>query len=252
MIDTHVHFWDINLNIHAWVKTRADPLLMRSFNLDDYIHLQGRVDGLVTIEAADNRHTLQEVAWIAQHIVTNPYSINVKHMAYIDVLQTPDDFRQQLAVFTAYPFVCGFRQIFPLTQVFNSDYLLYFKNNLGLLREKNYVFNAQMKPRQLLQVKDTLIESGVRCVIDHAGLPGMGNEHSQQQWLAMLHAFSGTEVYFKLTHTAPEIVHSVVETLARHQLLIGSNFPVNQQKLTDFPQACIAYNNVNARQLFNF
>ncbi len=252
MIDTHVHFWDIDLNIHGWINRSDRTALKRSFTLDDYVNFQGKVDGIITIEAADNHRTLQETEWIKQHIVNNPYDITIKHMAFIDVLQAPSEFNRQLMAFSAYSFVCGFRQIFPETTEFNQDNLAHFKNNLNVLHEKNHIFNLQMTPVQLLKVSQIIIDSNVRCVIDHAGMPKLDGPQGRQQWLDMLQAYAKTSVYFKLTVTSPEIITSLLQQLTPKQFLIGSNYPVAQQKLADFPEEFVAHNNINAKELFNF
>lgn len=245
MIDTHVHFWDYNLNIHAWIHNGQREDLKRSFMLADYLREYPKPETIVTIEASDDKYTLQEVEWIKQHIVNNIDHIKIKHMAYIDVLQPRENFSEQLLLFDIYPFVCGFRSI-----LLNTIDIAHFKNNLTMLKDKNYIFDCQMHPHQLLKIRDIICDSGVSCVIDHAGLPNLTTH--KQEWLAMLQAYATTGVYFKLTENNPEMIDGLLQYIPKDKILLGSNYPINIQNLSLFPKELIEHSNLNARKLFNF
>ncbi|MFA6037423.1 MAG: amidohydrolase family protein [Legionellales bacterium] len=255
MIDTHVHFWDIHLKINTWVNNSNREDLKRSFTLDDYLQHYSKPEAIVTIEAADANKTLVEVEWIKQHIVDNTFGIKIKHMPYIDFLQAPDKFVQQLALFKNYSFVCGFRQIFAYCEedVTQSHNLVtHLKHNLALLKEKNYIFDCQMHPNQLLRMCDIFDESGVAFVIDHAGMPKIDTKKGKQQWLDMLQSYANTSAFFKLTEYAPEIISGLLEYISIDKLLIGSNYPVSTQNETALLNSYITKNDINAHALFKF
>ncbi len=248
MIDTHVHFWDIHLKIHAWINQYHREDLKQSFNLTDYLQYFPKPEALVTIEAADNNKTLIEVAWLQNNILNNAFGIKIKHMAYIDVLQDSDSFKQQLSQFAAYPLVCGFRHI--LTDMPLDA--LQLKNNLITLKQHNYLFGCQMTPSQLITIKDTLLESRVGCIIDHAGLPSFDTQEITQEWLSMLKAYANTQIYFKITQNNSNIISALLDNLSSNQFLVGSNYPVSRYTMSDLPIECITASDANARKLFNF
>src|SRR5665213_272246 len=132
MIDTHVHFWDLQLNIHAWVNNSNRFDLKRSFTLADYLAQHDTPEAIVTIESADDIHTLVEVEWIKQHVLNNAYGIKIRHMAHLNMLQDPESFIQQLRIYDEYPFVCGFRHIL----LSCGEDLPNFKENLLALKNK--------------------------------------------------------------------------------------------------------------------
>lgn len=255
MIDTHVHFWDFELDINSWVKKGNREDLKRSFTLTDYFHHYPTPEAIVTIESADDIYTLIEVEWVRQYIVNNPYGIKIKHMAFIDVLQPTHHFIEKLNVFAGYSFLCGFRHILVANTedpTLNPTLMLQLKDNLKVLKEYDYIFDCQMNPAQLLRMADIINESGVHCVVDHAGLPNFATQAHKQQWLDMLKCYAQTSVYFKLTENLPEVMTSLTENLSKRQLLIGSNYPVSIHELYDLPQELIDCNTKNARKLFKF
>jgi L-fuconolactonase len=242
MIDTHVHLWDLQLNIHAWVNNSPRNDLKHSFTLADYLETHDTPEAIVTIESADDIHTLVEVEWIKHHVVNNSYGIKIRHMAHINMLQDPTSFIQQLSVYDEYPFVCGFRHIL----LSSPNHLPNFKENLLALKNKNYIFNCQMYPEQLLKVCDEIVDSGVICIIDHAGLPDAPN------WQKMLQAYAQTPVYFKITDNSPEVINKITQYIPINRLLLGSNYPVSMLKISDFSDTLTSQNTINSCKLFNF
>lgn len=248
MIDTHVHFWDDASPIYSWINQQQREDLKRRFMLIDYLEVHADISAIVTVEASNEKHTLDEVVWIKQYIVDNPYQLPIKHIAFIDLFAAQDLFMEQLLLFTQYPFVCGFRII--IRERISFERMILLKKNLAQLKEKNYILNVQTSPDELLYMRDILMSSGVACIIDHAGCPD--SDQDKKTWLDMLHAYANSHIYFKITKNDREMINELMYILSMKQLLIGSNYPVAKTDLTQFPDALINCSNQNARSLFKF
>ena len=277
-IDAHVHLWDLKSAINSWVINGQDQRIKQNFLLDDYLYSnKSKPNGLVTIEAADGDHSIDEVKWLANQPF---HGIQHKHIAYLDLLQHPLDFIAALAEFADYPFVRGFRHILsyspnsiysPCNSDFSSERgkVQNLYQNLSLLHSRKYIFNCQMYPRQLLNIKDIIVDSKVKCIIDHCGLPVVHGEQLDE-WLAMLEVYKNTNVYFKLSGfdinnnqtNFKLILDSLLEKISDNRLVFGSNYPLAGEGalklLQDF--LVLNYNSeindkilfANAKKLFKF
>jgi predicted TIM-barrel fold metal-dependent hydrolase len=251
-IDTHVHFWDLNQGINSWVNASSYLTLQKNFVLEDYLRGNPRPLGLITVEAADGSRTIDEVHWLGQSIVTNKHNIHVKHVAYIDLLQEPQQFIAGVERFSAYNFIVGFRQILSYSSLanyspLNNDFtldphkLINLKQNLKVLKAKKYIFNCQMYPEQLIRIAEIIAEAGVQCIVDHCGLPFLATASTSKEWLKMLDIFKDTETYFKLSGFSintnwpnlNEILQQLFNFLPVTKLLFASNYPVCEYSTLD-------------------
>lgn len=240
IIDAHIHVWDLSNQINSWVSRSQDPNILQNISLNDYLDANQSlvIDGVVTIEAADSRHSLNEVKWLDK--IRRQYSIKLKHIAYLDMLQDPIDFAANIDEYKHYNFVVGFRDIMSYSEQFDyspcaNDVTLSETNldrlylNLCCLAENNYLFNCQMYPEQLIRAFASIQKSLVKCVIDHAGLPTLDNFET---WLSMLKLYKRTAA-FKLSgldlnglQDNYQICEKILESIPISDIQYGSNFPV--------------------------
>ncbi len=246
-IDTHVHFWDLAQRINDWVEN--EPSLKRNFILSDYLSNNPKPEAIITVEAANGKDSLKEAKWIEQFITNNSYGIKIKHIAFIDILQSSQEFINNLQSYIKLPIVIGFRHIlsyssssryspaaFDFTK--NTKLLSNFNTNLAILKDNDYIFNCQMYPDQLLKVQDLIIKSGVRCIVDHCGLPILTNKLNYLLWLNMLKYYKDSGIKFKLSGFDinnnelyhDEIISTMLDGLHSTQLVYGSNYPLTQSK----------------------
>jgi predicted TIM-barrel fold metal-dependent hydrolase len=208
--DTHLHLWDLHNQINNWVINSKNPQLLKNASVDDYLQSYPDTTHLLTIEAADSAHSLAEVKWLNNIVTSIANKITLYHCAYIDLLQLPDKFNQQLEQFQAYKFVVGFRHIMSYSKIsqyspcnddmtINKDNLARLKTNLTTLAQNNYIFNCHMYPEQLLKIIDIINESKVSCIVDHCGLPLLDNKASLATWNNLLKTATNSNIYFKIS-----------------------------------------------------
>lgn len=249
IIDAHIHLWDLSQQINSWVIKSQNPNWLKDIGLNDYLTVSQlpAITGVVTIEAADARHSLDEVKWLDQ--VRRRHSIELKHIAYLDMLQAPVDFVAKVNEYKCYDFVIGFRDIMsyshqPVYSPCANDITLSTANldrlyfNLCYLAENNYIFDCQMYPEQLIRAFASIQKSQVKCVIDHAGLPTLDNFAS---WIEMLQLYNGV-AEFKLSgldlnevqDNSRQICEQLVENIPLGNIHYGSNFPVTPRIHNDY------------------
>lgn len=249
-IDTHLHLWDLDQQINSWVINSNDSRLGQNYLPCDYFKWVGNSlpDGFITIEAADGSKTLQEVKWLSEILKSYSGQIKHRHIAYIDTTQPSDLFARQLELFKQYSFVAGFRDIGAYSKTasyspcseditLNPDKMINLGKNLKLLQQNNYIYNCQMYPEQLLQIYPEIIESKIKCIIDHGGLPIINCQESYALWQQMLSKYSGSEVYFKLSGLDINnnwdkrnlVFDTIISKIPVERLVYGSNFPLLQK-----------------------
>lgn len=244
-IDAHVHLWDLYNNINSWVINGSDENLKHNFLLNNYVSDVPKPECIVTIEASDGSKTISEVQWVNSIMLNNPENIKFKHIAYINMLQSPLLFKKDLSKFNPYKFISGFRHIMSYSSLsqyspcetdftVNKILLDNLHQNLLLLSDCDYIFNCQMYPGQLIKIRDIVIDSQVKCVIDHCGLPIMEN---YLIWLEMLAMYNHSKIYFKLSgfdinnnqKNYAAIVSDILKNISDNNLIFGSNYPFSQE-----------------------
>ena len=247
-IDSHLHLWDLSQKINSWVVKSNDPHLMQNFTLNelmDFYAKEHSLAGFVTIEAADGDKTLDEVKWLSQLSKSLPSNILYKHIAYINTTQNPEQFNEELEKFKPFQFIVGFRDICSFSG--NSSYspctsditldekkMLNLLANLKTLEKHGYIYNCQMYSDQLLRIYPLIIESKVKTVIDHCGLPLSINNKDFMVWQSMLDKYAQSNVFFKLSglemndnwENRAKIVKILIDKISIDKLCYGSNFPL--------------------------
>jgi predicted TIM-barrel fold metal-dependent hydrolase len=247
-IDSHLHLWDLNQKINSWVIKSNDPYLMQNFTLNEVLNSYTKehtLAGFITIEAADGDKTLDEVKWLSQLSQSLPPNIRYCHIAYIDTTQNPKEFSEELEKFKPFEIVKGFRDICSFSR--NSNYspcanditldekkMPNLLENLKLLANNGYIYDCQMYPDQLLRAYPLIIESKVRTIIDHCGLPLSAKDEEFIGWQTMLDQYAESSVIFKLSglemndnwDNRGRIIETIIDKISIDRLCYGSNFPL--------------------------
>ncbi|AUR50847.1 amidohydrolase family protein [Aquella oligotrophica] len=247
-IDSHLHLWDLNQEINSWVVKSNDPYLMQNFTLNEFLNSHTKehtLAGFITIEAADSDKTLDEVKWLSQLSQSLPPNIRYRHIAYIDTTQNPKEFNEELEKFKPFEIVKGFRDICSFSK--NSNYspcanditldekkMLNLLENLKLLANNGYIYDCQMYPDQLLRIYPLIIESEVKTIIDHCGLPLSAKDKEFIGWQSMLDKYAQSSVFFKLSglemndnwDNRSRIIKTIIDKISIDRLCYGSNFPL--------------------------
>lgn len=251
LIDSHLHLWDLKQKINSWVVKSNDPRLMQNFTLNELMNFYAKehsLAGFITIEAADGDKTLDEVKWLNQLSKSLPSNILHKHIAYINTTQNPEQFNEELAKFKQFDFIAGFRDICSFSD--NSSYspcasditldekkMLNLLVNLKTLENHGYIYDCQMYSDQLLRIYPLIIESKVKMVIDHCGLPLLTSDKEFIAWQSMLDKYAQSNVIFKLSglemndnwDNRSRIIKTIIGKISIDRLCYGSNFPLVKQ-----------------------
>ena len=145
IIDSHIHFWNIDNKINEWVDTTDLPRIVspNDFNTDCFVH----------VEAHSEKHdNLCEYRWLKKHFANK----NIKIVAFIDFSQHISTFEQKAIQLGKITDVVGVRQIMATSNKskyspYNKDIPLDFSSKLKILAQNNLVFDCQMYPNQLLK-----------------------------------------------------------------------------------------------------
>lgn len=250
IIDSHIHLWDLKNNINSWVTKSGDLRLQQSFTLNDYLIQNPEVVSIVTVEAADGKHSLSEVAWLEHSITPNLGAVKLKHIAYINLLLDNELFINELDKFRQFPWVVGVRDISAYSKeskycpcsediTLDKQKLQRLHQNLTTLKENNYIFNCQMYPDQLLRIYDIVIDATVKCAIDHCALPNLNASFKNKEWLLTLKQY-GTSAMIKLSGFnindneayIERILLMIKEHVPVENLMFASNFPVTTSTIS--------------------
>lgn len=253
-IDSHHHLWDLSRGRYLWLT--EPPFrdrgwgdwerLRQNYVAGDYLadSVGLKVLGTVHIQAENDRHwALEETRWVTQVAATEGFPNAI--VAYADL--SADDAFAQLREQSCFDLVRGIRQVLnwherPELSRTTTDHLgdPLWRENFGLLKEHDFVFDAQVYPHQHLALAELVAEHPeTTVVLDHCGLPpGPGACH--REWRAGIAALSSLpNSYVKVsgfgmtaeainTAYAGEVVHEVVDAFGPAKVMLGSNFPVDR------------------------
>lgn len=233
IIDTHVHFWELSNNINTWVLL-ADKKLQKNFSPN---HLNA--DYFVHIEAADSKvDTLNEINWLDENFSDK----KMQYIANIDYFKSLDAFKNEVDRLKKHPKIKGFRHI--LSHHKNASYSPMdhdnlpndFEEKLKILAKNNLIFECQMYPQQINNALEIIINSNVKTVIEHFGLPLCHNETDMIKWQKMINNISQHEnIYLKLSGffmlndnetDCKKALNYIFEKIPASRLCYGSNYPV--------------------------
>ena len=243
IVDTHAHFWQLNQNINRWVLKQPNRPLKQDFlpqNLQQ--KMANQLLGVVHIEAHDSKvETEKEIQWL-QCLQEKTPKLKIKHIAYVDITQSSDQFSKKIANLKNYPQVVGIRHILAFEN--GVDYCPQSEDisehpnlvgNLMILADNNFIFDCQAYPRQLLQLLPVFKQSKVMTAIEHLGLPIWENKMQKNIWQQSMLELSRLEnVFLKLSGLAmldqldyaKDIIEYVLKCFKCSRLMYGSNNPV--------------------------
>lgn len=243
IIDTHVHFWDLNQNINSWVLNQSNEALKQDF-LPQTLQqkMQDKLYGVVHIEAHDSRiDTEVEIKWLMAVAQKCP-EIQIKHIAYVDMTLPKVQFIAKLDKLKQYPQVVGIRHILAYEQGVDycpeSQDLSTHPNvlaNLQILADYDLIFDCQAYPRQLLNLAPHLKASRVKTAIEHSGLPLWDNGEQRKLWQQSMRILSeighvslklsGLQMLGQLAHNKA-IINYAIDCCGYQKLMYASNNPV--------------------------
>jgi L-fuconolactonase len=239
IIDSHIHFWDLNNKMNSWVLNQPRSELHRN-----YLPWANDKYKFIHIEAHDSKvSTLIEIQWLAK--LMNQVNGIYKHIAFADITQSPLSFAATIDSLKPFAQVVGIRHILAHNQdcqyspcaldlSSNSN----IGDNLHYLASKKLIFNCQIFPEQLDHIIDSIKSSKVTTIIDHMFLPIWQNINDSvaKVWIRALDKISLLpNVYLKLSGLdmlQPQgRFNNIVKQCLNHfpvdRMLYGSNFPVS-------------------------
>ncbi|MCF6764582.1 amidohydrolase family protein [Thiotrichales bacterium 19S3-7] len=285
IIDSHIHLWDIKNNYNQWIfSSDTFKAIQQSFTLDSVkASLNHALKGIVHIEAHDSKtDTLKETQWLINEAQKHP-DIELKIIAFADILQPTNHFKQSIERLLTYPEIIGIRHILAHQPSANYNPLEFDETNnpnliknLQLLAEYNLIFEAQFYPKQWLKLAPYLEKFTTKIMLEHFGLPIMDHDSEFHRWAKAIKSLKSIEsVYvkvsgltmFKAGFTLDELdnlLSYLIETIGTERLVYGSNFPVdynqnysnwfnqlNQANLTEQQKQKLFFDNANAFYEFN-
>lgn len=227
MIDSHVHFWQLDRNDYAWI-TPDRPVLHRDFLPSDFLSSidPTMVTGCIAVQAAP---TLAETDFLLA--LANQHAWIVGVTGWTD-LSVPS-LAQNLDRWKTNPKLKGIR---PMAAAHGADWLDQpeYKPGLKTLAERYLILEALVLPQHLRAVAALAQEHpDLQIVVNHAAKP---KPDDMPNWTIEIGAFKNlTNVACKISgltqqSTNPAHQRQVFDTLldvfGSQRLMWGSDFPV--------------------------
>ncbi|QWU99432.1 amidohydrolase family protein [Francisella salimarina] len=232
IIDSHIHFWDIDNGYNRWVKDTDLPtkVLPSDFKIDNFVHIEAH--------AEDIDH-LCEYKWL----VANFSNKNIKVIAFVDFTQNVQSFEQKIIELSSCRDIVGVRQIMskdsgakysPFDKEIPSDLF----EKLVILKKYNMIFECQMYPQQFVSAVSDILKSNVTCCVEHFGLPIKTRNDNLLYWRDLLRCVDNHQnLYLKLSggdlnndeDDIKEILNEVKDSVDTSKLCYGSNYPVSNK-----------------------
>ena len=245
IIDTHIHFWELENNINSWVMKQSNKELQKNYLPDNIIHSSNNdLIGVVHVEAHDSaKPTIEEITWLSEKMKNS--ALQYKHIAFVDITSSLPIFAKTIDQIIQFTNVVGIRHILSHTTKFgynpNEVDLSSNKNikeNLEYLAKNNLIFDCQVYSHQMKNLMPAIINSKVTTVIDHMLLPAWNsyNDEDCNLWKEMLTQVSILDnVYLKLSgldmfqdrNNFDLVVKYCLEKFNNNRLIYGSNYPVS-------------------------
>jgi predicted TIM-barrel fold metal-dependent hydrolase len=168
IIDTHQHLWDLDLFPYSWCA--GDPVLNRSFRVDDYrtAACESGIAKTVFMECdVDEPHQLDE----AKHI----QALADQHPLIAGIIAScrpeREGFKEHLDALRELPRLRGLRRVLH-TQPDETSQSALFSDNINLLAEHGLTFDLCLLARQLPLGVDLIKRCPqVTFIVDHCGVP---------------------------------------------------------------------------------
>jgi len=247
IIDTHIHFYDLDNKINSWIHRQANaPHLHKNHLPETLIHKsQAIICGIVHVEAHDsNIPTTVEIEWLAK-IMQEVKNLPYRHIALADITLPYAEFCNIIHTISKYQAVVGIRHTFSFHRDFeyspcNTDLSNHpnIAANLKCLKDHNLIFACQGYPYQINNLLLAIEQAGVTCILDHFALPAWksANDNEHKLWQeTILDLSKNPTIFLKLSgldmfKSAAEfddILDFCLDNFPPKQLLYGSNNPVS-------------------------
>lgn len=249
IIDTHIHFYNLNNNINTWIKNAIDSPYLQVNHLPQMLldSSKNEIYGVLHVEAHDSAiPTEVEIKWLEQAMQATP-KLRYKHIAFVDITLSITDFITIINQIKTYKYVVGIRHILSYQPDFrynpcDSD-LSKNKNileNLKYLAKNNLIFACQAYPYQIKNLLPLIYASKVSCIVDHFALPGwhVKNDENHKLWQStVLELAKSPNIFLKMSgldmlqpkSEFAEIIDYILNNFPIARLLYGSNNPVSNQ-----------------------
>jgi len=253
--DSHVHFWDLALNKHAWLIDKIEDSFLGNYSkiCKNYLPTDLKTAakefdliGATHVQAGwDSSDALNETKWL-----NNLYDTNKLPNAIIGYANlTLKNLSSVLEDHAAQTRFRGIRQILNWHEnsyfsgcsqniILNSNFIKGFK----FLKRFKLIFELQAYSTQLLSLIPLFQqEDETQVIIEHCGLPLFLKQEDIDVWKMSLKRaaqlphiaikISGLEMFFQYFNkyiSKKEIVAFCLNTFGIDRCLFGSNFPVYQ------------------------
>jgi len=183
MIDAHHHLWEYTAEDHPWIDHTMTKI-RRDFKGEELagILVQNGVTGTVLVQVNQSE---AETIWLIEQ--SNKHSFILGVVGWVDLVS--ENVSNQLASFSAYPVVKGFRHIL---QSEADDFMLgrSFQNGIACLQEHNFTYDLLIYPSQL-KAAAKLVEAFPEqpFVLDHMAKP-LIKEGKIKEWADDIRALS--------------------------------------------------------------
>lgn len=247
LIDTHLHFWDLNNKINSWVLRQTEAPFFNKNYLPEMLPrlCSTELYGVIHVEAHDSAiPTITEIKWL-DSVMKGNKALKYRHIAFVDITMPALEFATLINQIKEYKNVIGIRHILSHNPKFdyspcdedlstNSNIL----QNLSCLAQNNLIFDCQMYPYQIQNILPAITSSNVTTIIDHLALPAWNqdNDEDHKTWkeaikkLSLLKnvfiKMSGLDM-FKQEAEFDTVVNYCLENFPINRLMYGSNYPVS-------------------------
>lgn len=266
VIDTHIHFWNLERLRYPWLETDEWRHLREAFEPADLAAADSNVVATVHVQAEMDHDCdpVDETRWLdSLRNEAAPRAIPTVVVGYADL--TRDDFSQVLDRHQEFDYFRGIRQ----EAWFDADAPGALEHGVDLLQHPRWVPNLQeLGKRELsfdllvyahqLEVAAEKFEQapGLKVVLNHLGHPSSAS--SRDRWLTDLRSFSERvpNSYVKLSGLSfvssdlndPSIraaVREAVEVFGPKRCMVASNYPVDRT-IGSYPEIWDAFDSMLA------
>ena len=178
IVDTHIHFWDLNKNSYDWIEDSSNINLKKNYLLDDFLLDIGelKVKKAIHIQAEINRsQSLKETRWLQSIADNNKFGFPHCIIGFVDLKNYNAEFElNQHADFGNFR---GIRQILKYDSAYNKkeENLLQndqWINNIKILEKKDLIFDLLINYFQFKEAAKILKKyPNIQFIINHTLWP---------------------------------------------------------------------------------
>ena len=264
IIDTHIHFWDLNKYSYDWITKSSNDQLNNNYLLENFLE-DSKILNLfkvVHVEANINiQNNINETRWLQSIADNNVKGIPNGIIGFIDL--TKDYVEDHLYQHMQFSNFRGIRQILRYEK--NNDFNLLenekWINNLKLLEKNKLLFDLLIYYHQFKQAAKVITKYPyLQFIINHALGPQNINSKNFDSWKEAIDALSLFEnVSIKLSGFSERItsdwnnidikpfIDYSIEKFSVERCMFGTNFPVDKAfSPKQYSDYWIAYQNITS------